>query len=61
MYSFQHPRPAIALIDNDGSSTKIHTKNISMITVVFQTAMDSEKFKNRLNRKPSFGKWKTTI
>lgn len=49
MYSFQHPRPDIALIDNDGSSTEVHTKNISMITVVFQTAMNPEKSKNRLN------------
>lgn len=49
MYSFQHPRPDIALIHNHGSSPEIQVKNTSMITVVFQMAVDPEKSKNRLN------------
>lgn len=49
MYSFQHPRPDVVLIYNHGSSPEIHMKNTSMITVAFQTAMDLEKSKNRLN------------
>lgn len=39
----------MALIHNHGSSPEIHVKNTSMITVVFQLAMDLEKSKNRLN------------